>query len=204
MKDKQTLNWLLCRAKGQLWQIVLLAVLRCSLTVLGVTFALTSRYVIDAAVAKDIAELTNSAIRLFAIIAAQIGIKLLGQSIEVSVTAKLNINLRSHLFASILKSDYSAQAAYHSGDLLTRLSNDTSIISGGIISLVPSVLALCVGLVYALYSLMRLDMSFAVILLVGGILLLIAISAFRSVMKKLHKRVQETEGVVRSFQSLFQ
>jgi len=177
----------------------MLAVFRCSLTILGVTFALTSRYVIDAAVAKDISMLTSSAIRLFIIIAAQIGIKLLGQSIEVSVTARLNINLRSHLFSSILKSDYSAQAAYHSGDLLTRLSNDTSIISSGIISLVPSVLALCVGLVYALYSLMRLDMSFAVILLVGGIILLITISAFRNIMKKLHKRVQETEGIVRSF-----
>jgi len=199
MKDKNTLNWLLARAKGQLWQIVMLAVFRCSLTILGVTFALTSRYVIDAAVAKDISMLTSSAIRLFIIIAAQIGIKLLGQSIEVSVTARLNINLRSHLFSSILKSDYSAQAAYHSGDLLTRLSNDTSIISSGIISLVPSVLALCVGLVYALYSLMRLDMSFAVILLVGGIILLITISAFRNIMKKLHKRVQETEGIVRSF-----
>ena len=148
MNDKQTTKWLLSRAKGQLWQIVLLAVMRCTLTVLGVVFALTSRFVIDAAVAKDLAALTSSAAKLLTIIALQIGIKLIGQSIEISITAKLNMNIRSHLFASILKSDFSAQSAYHSGDLLTRLANDTSIISGGIISLVPSVLALCVGLVY--------------------------------------------------------
>lgn len=199
MKDKYTLKWLYARSKGQLWQIALIAVMRCILTVLGVNFALTSRYVIDAAVSKNIDGLVSSAIMLVTIIALQIVIRLLGQSLEVSVTARLNMNLRSHLFSSILKSDYSAQTAYHSGDLLTRLSNDTGIISSGIISLMPSTLALCVGLVYALYSLMRLDKSFALILLVGGIILLFTISAFRGIMKKLHKRVQETEGAVRSF-----
>lgn len=199
MKDKYTLKWLYARSKGQLWQIALIAVMRCILTVLGVNFALTSRYVIDAAVSKNIDGLVSSAIMLVTIIALQIVIRLLGQSLEVSVTARLNMNLRSHLFSSILKSDYSSQTAYHSGDLLTRLSNDTGIISSGIISLMPSTLALCVGLVYALYSLMRLDKSFALILLVGGIILLFTISAFRGIMKKLHKRVQETEGAVRSF-----
>lgn len=199
MKDKETLKWLYANAKGQLWQMVLLSVMRCSLTVLGVTFALTSRYVIDAAVARNFDGLCKSALALLLIIVAQIVIRLIGQSVETVITARLNMKIRGNLFASILKCDYSAQAKYHSGDLLTRMTNDTSIVSSGIISLIPSVLALVVGLVYALVALMRLDPNFAVILFVGGIILLVVISAFRGIMKKLHKRVQETEGRVRSF-----
>ncbi len=199
MKDKETLKWLYANSKGQLFQTVLLSIMRCSLTVLGVTFALTSRHVIDAAVGKDLDGLISSGLLLLIIIASQIAIRLLGQSLETVISARLNMKIRGNLFASILKRDYSAQAKYHSGDLLTRISNDTSIVSGGIISLIPSVLALIVGLVYALLALTSLDPNFAFILLIGGILLLVAISAFRGIMKKLHKRVQETESNVRSF-----
>ncbi|MBR5614109.1 MAG: ABC transporter ATP-binding protein [Clostridia bacterium] len=199
MKDKHTLKWLYTSAKGQLPLVVLLAFMRSASTVLGVVFALTSKLVIDAAVAHSLADLKMAALRLLLIIAAQIAIKLIGQSLEVVTTAKLQIKLRSQLFASVLKRDYSAATSYHSGDLLTRLSNDTGIVSSGVISLIPSVLALVTGLVYALYSLTRLDRNFAFIFLLGGIVLLIVISCFRGVMKKLHKRVQETEAKVRSF-----
>ncbi len=199
MKDKETLKWLYANSKTQLWQTVLLSVMRCGLTVLGVTFALVSRYVIDAAVARDISGLIKNAVILFLIIAGQIAIRLIGQSMETVITAKLNMKIRGNLFSSILKCDYSAQAKYHSGDLLTRINSDVGVVSGGLVSLVPSVLALVVGLVYALAALTSLDPNFAVILLVGGILLLVLISAFRGLMKKLYKRVQETEGRVRSF-----
>ena len=199
MKEKQTLNWLYKSSKSQLPLVFLLALMRCGNTVLGVTFALTSKLVIDAAVAHNMQSLKAAAFRLLAIIVAQIIIRLIGQSLEVVAKARLQVKLRSHMFGSILRRDYSAATAYHSGDLLTRLNNDTSIVSGGVISLIPSVLALLVGLSYALFSLIRLDKSFALILLVGGIILLVLISLFRNVMKKLHKRVQETEAKVRSF-----
>ncbi len=199
VKDKNTFKWIYARSKSSLFQIVLLAVMRSAVTVLGVSFALVSRYVIDAAVAGDGDLLLKNSIILFAIIAAQILIKLLGQGLETQTTAKLSMRLRGELFSSILTRDYQALGKYHSGDLLTRITNDSDIVSGGIVSLLPSVLALLVGLSYALYSLMRLDTHFAVIFLVGGIFLLVVISAFRGIMKKLHKKVQEAESKVRSF-----
>lgn len=199
MKDKNTLKWLYQSSRSRLISVLILAVMRCATTILGVTFALTSKLVIDAAVSHDMQALKISAVKLIVIIALQIAIKLLGQSLEVMVTAKLHMSMRSRLFSTILKRDYSAATAYHSGDLLTRLSDDTNIVSSGIISLIPTVLSLVTGLVYALYSLIRLDPNFAFILLVGGVILLFVISAFRGVMKRLHKRVQETESKVRSF-----
>lgn len=199
MKDKQTLKWLWRSSKGQLPTTVLLTVLRCALTVLGVTFALTSQTVIDAATSGQLRELTLSALGLLLIVAVQIALRLIGQSIETRATARLNMRIRGRLFAAVLEREYSAATAYHSGDLLTRLNNDTSIVSSGLLALVPSVIGLVVGLVYALYSLTRLDRTFALILLFGGIALILVISAFRGIMKRLNKRVQETEGVVRSF-----
>lgn len=199
MKDKHTLKWLYSHTRGLGAKILFLTLMRTSLTVLGVVFALSSRYVVDAAVSKNAELLWKNAAMLLLIIALQILIRLVGQGLEVSVVAKLNMRIRSHFFSRILSRDYSKEGEYHSGDLLTRLSDDTAIVSNGIISLVPSAIAMIIGLVYALYSLMRLDIGFAVIFLFGGILLIGIISAFRGIMKKLHKRIQETEGKVRSF-----
>jgi len=199
MKDKQTLKWLYTHSKSRLWSIIFLAILRCTLTVLGVTFALTSRHVIDAAVARDFDGFIHSAAKLALIMLAQIGIRLLGQSIEAHIGARLNNSLRGNVFSRLLKKEYSHVSSYHTGDLMTRLNNDISVISKGILSLIPSVLALVVGLVYALYSLTRLDRGFAFIFLFGGLLLLLTISAFRGFLKNTHKRVQETESRVRSF-----
>ncbi len=199
MKDKATLKWIYSHSKTQLLSIIILAVMRCSLTVLGVVFALTSRLVIDAAVARDFGGLINAGVRLFAIILAQIIIRLVGQAMEAHIGARLRLRLRNKLFTAILNKDYQKATAYHSGELLARLNDDILVVSGGMLSLIPSVIALLVGLVYALYSLTRLDRNFAFIFLFGGILLLFVITAFRKVLKGTHRRVQETEAKVRSF-----
>ncbi len=199
MKDKNTLKWLIRGARPQLPLIFVLTLARCALTVLGVLFALTSKNVIDAAVSYDKTALYLSAFKLLAIIVAQILIRLVGQSIEVKSTARLQILFKSHLFDSIMKKDYSSITAYHSGDLLTRLSNDISVITSGIMALVPGIIGLLTGLIYALFTLIQLDRNFAFIFLFGGLVLLIIISCFRKVTKRLHKRVQETESATRSF-----
>lgn len=199
MKDKQTLKWLYRHSKARLISIFLLSVLRCTLTILGVIFALTSRHVIDAAVSKDFDGFLLAAAKLVIIILVQVGIRLLGQSIEAHVGARLNNSLRGNIFSKLLGKDYSAVASYHTGDLMTRLNNDISVISKGVLTLIPSILALVAGLCYALYSLTVLDRGFAFIFLFGGIILLLVIGAFRKVLKKTHKRIQETEAKVRSF-----
>ncbi len=199
MKDKATLKWIYGHSKKQIWTVILLAVLRCSLTILGVTFALVSQDVIDAAFGKNFDGMVRFATYLLIIIVSQILIRLVGQAIEAHVGARMNLNLRNKVFGAILKKDYSSVTAYHSGDLLTRLNNDISVITNGILALIPSVLAIVVGLVYAIIALTRLDRNFAFIFCFGGILILIVITAFRKVLKRTHKRVQETEGKVRSF-----
>lgn len=199
MKDRSTLKWIYNQSKAQIPVIVLLAIFRCSITILGVVFALYSKTVIDAAVKGDFHGLVSAAVILGGIILSQIALRLVGQAVEAHIGAKLNLRMRNSIFSSVLKKDYSAATAYHTGDILNRINQDTSIVSKGVLALIPSVLALLVGLVYALYSLTRLDRNFAFIFLFGGILLVLVISAFRKVLKSTHKRVQETESKVRSF-----
>ncbi len=199
MKNTTALKWLFKNSKSQLPAMFFLILARCSITILGVVFALSSKTVIDAAVSHNIDALIHSSSVLLAIIFIQIIIRFVGQNIETKMNARLQIQFKNRLFGSLLKKDYTSITAYHSGDLMTRLSSDIGIVSNGILSLVPSVAALLAGLVYSLYALVRLDRNFAFIFLFGGIFVLLLVSAFRGISKKLHKNVQEAESSLRSF-----
>lgn len=197
--DLKTLKWIWLKTHCQLPRMLVLLAARCAASLLGVAFAFASKNVIDAATGGNFPALVRCAAMLLGIIFAQIVIRLIGQNTETRMIAKLDMELKGKLFSSILCKEYSAATAYHSGDLLSRISGDISLVSGGLLSLVPSVAALIVGLICALCALVRLDRSFAFIFLFGGIILLIVIGAFRGLMKKLHKRVQETGAKVFSF-----
>jgi len=199
MKDKKTLLWLYNRAKFQIPNVFLIVLARTVMTVLGVIFALFSKGVIDAASSGDKERLIHKALILVVIILVQLLIKLFGNALEERIRAKLEIKFKSELFLSALKRDYSKITSYHSGDLLARLSSDVGIVADGIISLLPGVISMIVGLLCAFFALVSLDRTFALIFLLGGIVLLFVISLFRRLMKNLHKAVQETDAKVRSF-----
>lgn len=199
MKDKETLIWLYKGSKRQIPFIALIVVLRTLMTVLSVVFALSSKGVIDAAISMDKNELLFRALMLVSIIVAQLIIKFIGNLIEERVYAKLEIGFKTKLYSNILRKDYEKITAHHSGDLLTRLSSDVVVVANGIISLVPSVVAMVAGVLTAFFALVALDKTFAIVFLLGGVILLIVISLFRKLLKNMHKRVQETDSEVRSF-----
>ena len=199
MKEKKTLLWLYKGMKSQLPYVFIVAVLRTVLTVLGVYFALSSKGVIDAASKRDQSGFIYAAVVLIGIILVQLIIKLVGNAIEERVRARIEIKFMSKLFKSVLERDYSKITSYHSGDLLTRLSSDINVISDGIITLLPGVIATVAGLVFAFFGLVSLDSTFAYIFLCGGFVLLFIMSLFRPLMKNLHKAVQESYSKSRSF-----
>lgn len=198
-KDRETLLWIYKGSKSELLRVAAVIAARTLLTVLGVYFAVSSKSVIDAAASGDGERLKVQALKLVIIILSQILIKFFGNSLEERVKARLEMNFKSELFSSLLKKDYSLITAYHSGDLLTRLSSDVTVISDGIISLLPGVVSMLAGLSCAFFALVALDKTFAFLFLGGGIILLIIISFFRKFLKNMHKRVQETDSKVRSF-----
>lgn len=198
-KDRETLLWIYKGSKSELARVFAVIAARTLLTVLGVYFAVSSKGVIDAAESGSKKTLVLKSAMLVLIILAQILIKFFGNSVEEKVKARLEMNFKSKLFSSVLKKDYSRITAYHSGDLLSRLSSDITVISDGIINLLPGVFSMVAGLLCAFFALVALDKTFALVFLGGGIILMAVISLFRKFLKNMHKRVQETDSKVCSF-----
>lgn len=74
---------------------------------------------------------------------------------------------------------------------MTRLTSDVSVVSDGVVTILPSAVAMVTRLVCAFAALFSLDRMFSLILLSGGALLFVFTRFFRGKMKSLHKAVQK-------------
>ncbi len=101
--------------------------------------------------------------------------------------------------AQLLRKDYVAVSARHTGEWLNRLTSDTAVVAAGAVEILPGLVGTLVRLVSALAMIIALDGWFAYLLIPGGLLMILLTCCFRGVLKRLHKDVQERDGRLRVF-----
>ena len=139
------------------------------------------------------------ALYLLILVLIQLALKIFNSNMYERARAKIEIKIRTSVFDSIMKKDYSEISKHHSGDLLNRLTSDVQTICDGVTGLVPNVVALLTKLISAVVIMVGLDWIFAVIFLAGGGLIALTTAFFRNYLKSIHKKAQDADGKVRSF-----
>lgn len=77
------------------------------------------------------------------------------------ISMRVDQQIRSEIFEKILITDYESITKYHSGDLLTRWSSDTSIISNGVLNYIPNMIVSIFRFIAALAVVIYNDWTFA-------------------------------------------
>lgn len=199
MKKSTAQKWIAGNSKKELPMLVLLVIGNALFAVCGVLTALLSKNIIDSAQSGNRGGLIKFGLVLLAIFIVQMALRMLMKSLEVRIQGRIEIRIKTDLFSSIFKKDYMKMSRIHSGELMTRLTSDISVVTDGIVTILPSVVSMATKLIGALVLLFVLDKAFAFILAAAGVVLFLFTRVFRGKMKSLHKRVQETDGSVRSF-----
>lgn len=197
--DRKTLLWIYGKTKKRLWYIAILAVANIIIAALATVFALQCRSVIDSAVAGNFQGLVYSGIILGVISLVQYSLKILIDSVYEVVSARVSMDLRQDIIGNLMKKDFSQTSKYHSGEMLNRIFSDVTVVTDGVVGILPSLLNMVTRLVCAAAVLIILDVTFALVFLVSGILLFIVTRMFRGKLKSLHKEVQQKEGKMRSY-----
>lgn len=197
--DKEVFSWLYQNARGQVLACVLLVFANIGLACMGVAFALASKSVIDGATTGGMEALVWRSAVFLGIIALQALLQATCRHAQASIQGRLEMGFKSRFLSAVLKKDYQAVMAYHSGDLLNRLTSDVQAISGGVTSLLPTFSGLVTKIVSAFWVLCVLDWRFSLIFALAGAAMFVVTRFFRKRLKALHKRVQETDGRVRAF-----
>lgn len=199
MKQNTARKWIWQTAKPQLPLLVLLIFGNALSSVCAVSVALFSKWIVDAAQNGDLDRLLKTGFGLLAIVILQIALRILDNSLSVRISGKLEMACKRRLFSAILQKEYSAVTAYHSGELMTRLTSDITVVTDNATVLLPTATAMVTRLVFAFAVIVSLDVRFALLLLAAGVLLFVFTRAFRSKIKKLHKAVQASDGRLRAF-----
>ena len=165
----------------------------------GVYFALLSRNVVDAAVARDAAGFRRWMIAIILLVVLQLTLRALVRRLnEVGKTDYENF-FKSRLTQALLHRDYLQVSAVHSAEWLNRLTSDTVVVAGSCVEILPGLAEMVVKLITAVVMILVLQPVFAAILLPGGAVMVLLTWLFRRVLKRMHKNIQEADGRLRVF-----
>ena len=193
------LKWIIKTSKGSWLFVFVYAVLSAALAYFGINTAYGVKDIVNGAAGRDFELLKHGALYLLVLVLIQLALKIFNSNMYERARAKIEIKIRTSVFDSIMKKDYSEISKHHSGDLLNRLTSDVQTICDGVTGLVPNVVALLTKLISAVAIMVGLDWIFAVIFLAGGGLIALTTAFFRNYLKSIHKKAQDADGKVRSF-----
>lgn len=166
---------------------------------LNVGFALLLRNVINSAVDRNSGAFWHYAVLLILLTAGSLLLHMVNRWLTELSKAQLENLFKQRLTAAILRKEYAAVSAIHSGEWMNRLTNDTRIVAENYTELIPGLSGMGVRLVAAVTMLIVLDRHFAAILLPGGAAMIALSVLLRGVLKRLHTRMQESDGKLRIF-----
>ena len=165
----------------------------------GVLYALLLRGIVDHATAHDKSGFWLYVVYTVMLVLGQIGLRAIIRWLNELSRATFENIFKARLMNNILHKDFACVNAVHSGEWLNRLTNDTVVVADSYVEILPGLVGMVVKLISAVIMMIVLDWRFACVLLPSGVLLIVFTYAFRKILKKLHKQVQERDGKLRIF-----
>lgn len=199
MKREDARKWI-WKSAAKVRGLLVLSVLGSAVdSVCAVSLSLCAKYVIDAAQRGDMAALVRAGAAAAAVILLHLALRMLNKDLQVRIAGRFEMRLKNTAFGTLLEKAYSVVSDHHSGELMTRLTADVTVVSDNFATLLPSVAAMLARLVCAFAVITALDYRFACVLAAAGLILFLCTRLFRGKIKKMHRAVQESDGRLRSF-----
>ena len=199
MNRNDTIRWMWKVTGRKNGYIIALTVIQGLCGLIGVAYALLLRAIVDSAVEKNTVAFRRNIVLIVGLVLMQIGMSAIVRHLKELARSEIENGFKKRLTDNILHKDYASVSSVHTAEWLNRLTNDTAVVAANMVDILPGLTGTVVRLVSALILILVLDRWFACILIPGGIALIFLTYAFRTVLKRLHKNIQEADGRLRVF-----
>lgn len=180
-------------------RIVALCGLQSLMALNAVGFALAMRQTIDAAVAGSFNGFWLWCGAFAGILCVQVACIAANRALLERTLSRFENQLRSRAFADVLAQPYECVQHRHSGELMTRMTSDASVVADGACTLIPTMVSMTVRLIGVEAALFALTPGLTLVFVIGGCVAATASLAVRPLLKRLHAGMQEAEGNMRSY-----
>ena len=185
--------------RAGLARIVALCALQSLMALNAVGFALAMQQTIDAAVAGSANGFWLWCGIFAGILCVQVACIAANRALLERTRSRFENQLRARAFADVLDQPYARVQHRHSGELMTRMTSDVSVVADGACTLIATGVSMAVRLVGVVAALFSLVPSLTMVFLAGGCVAAVASVAVRPLLKRLHAGMQEAEGGMRSY-----
>ena len=202
--DKSSLKWIFKNTRFCILPLCVLTFVNVVVALISLALAYVTKALIDSAVSGNLGETKIYAVCFIGMIVSLFVLKIVFGNYHERVRIKAELSLRKRLLNQIIQKDFKKISAYHSGNLQARMFSDIPVIISTILSVIPSLAEMVTSLTGAFILLTVTDLSFGIIFLVAGILVVFIAPLFRKKIKNYYKTLQEKDAQNRSFiQELF-
>ncbi len=163
-------------------------------SMISLTLTLMTKNLVDGATEGNISALWNYGAILVMLFGCRRLLSVETASIHVKASAAFQRHMQSMVTTSLMSKEYRALKPFHSGELVSRVFSDVSVVKNGVLSLLPSLMQTGVSFIGAAIILITMDWRFIPVLIIVAFLGTILAIAFRNPMKKRHKQMQEAEA----------
>jgi len=179
--------------------IALYILLGIAATLLGLGGSLASKYLIDAVTDRQ-----DSVILTIAAIYAGLGLGQLvltafGRQLSAKLSVSASNHIRSEVFSQFLTIDWQSSLDYHSGDLLTRVSQDVSTVSDSILGWIPSLITCLVQFFGTLAVILFFDPVMALLALVSAPITVLMSRILIRNLQKFGKQLRDVQAQLTAF-----
>ena len=119
------------------------------------------------------------------------------------ISAKINIKvgneIRADIYDRIINTDWESMSAFHSGDLLTRLTGDATTVADSVLGWIPNLITRVVQFVCIFSVIMYYDPTMAVLSLISAPVTILVSKSLMLKMRKFNKASREISSEMMSF-----
>ena len=202
MTKKKRINyvsWIYHKIKRRLPMILLMAGLNVAVSYANIQFALTTKTVVNSAIAMDHHLLTQSAMVMIGLSLFRLVGNSVGQFLMANNKENLERDFKHSVLHTILRCDYSRISNYHSGDLLQRMEADAATVFLGVMTMMSGLAGLIMSLVSAVIALLNIAPGFTVVCGAAAAVIGSTALLFRGILKQLSKDASAANGRVRGY-----
>ena len=195
--QRKYLEWLLKLTAKSRKPLLGLFILNACVAVAAVLVSLVNMSIVDQAADRVVfytLVVTMVLLQLFSIVGG-----LVESLLESVITEKYACQVRKNLFEHLLRLPWLGRSAYHSEELLSRITSDVEQITSGVSKLVISGGALVIRLVLAFCLLWNYAPSLAITMIIVAPIGALAGKLISRAMNKIQKEYQQTEADYRTF-----
>ena len=196
MFKSPALSAILAWAKPVRWPIVAISVISVVGALLSLGLTLVTKALVDAATGGNLERLWQFGALMIALYAIQRGLSVWTSFLQMRTSAELQRHLQGMVTKSILGKEYASLRPFHSGELVNRVFSDVSVVKGGMMNLLPTLLTTVVSFIGAAAILISWDWRFVPMMIVAALIGSGVMVAFREPMKRRHKRMQAAEDAL--------